>query len=89
MTEWNMLSAFTALCYNTILLAVASLNRLLAPHLKIYRSTDRSDRWQGSASISAASYKDIGDGFVNMTQLSFGTVLLPTWIKIWYSDPST
>ena len=44
MTEWGRLCAFTALSDDTVLLAVSGLDRLLAPHLKIYRSTDRGDR---------------------------------------------
>ena len=77
MTEWGRICAFTALSDDTLLLAVSGLDRLLAPHLKVYRSTDGGESWQGPASISAAPYTDIGGGFVSMTQLASGTVLLP------------
>ena len=77
MTEWRRLLAFTALSDDTLLLAVSGLDRLLAPHLKVYGSTDGGDTWEGPASISAAPYKDIGGGFVSMTQLASGAVLLP------------
>ena len=77
MTEWGRLLAFTTLSDDTLLLAVSGLDRLLAPHINVYRSTDRGDTWHGPARISAAPYRDIGGGFVSMTQLTSGTVLLP------------
>ena len=81
MTEWGRLLAFTTLSDDTLLLAVSGLDRLLAPYLDVYRSTDLGDTWQGPAKISAAPYKDIGGGFVSMTQLTSGTVLLPVSVR--------
>ena len=77
MTEWGRLCAFTALSDDTLLLAVSGLDRLLASHLKVYRSTDRGLTWHEPYSIPAAPYRHIGGGFVSMTQLASGTVLLP------------
>ena len=45
MTEWGRICAFTALSDDTLLLAVSGLDRLLAPHLKVYRSTDGGESW--------------------------------------------
>ena len=77
LTEWGRLCAFTVLSDDTLLLAVSGLDRLLATHLSVYRSADGAATWEGPARIRAAPYEHIGGGFVSMTQLASGIVLLP------------
>ena len=76
-TDWSRMLAFTVLSDDTLLLAVSGLDRLLGRELKIYRSTDRGATWDESARIPASPYQHIGGGFVSMTQIASGAVLLP------------
>ena len=63
---------------DTFLLAVRAFTGGARNRIDVFASTDKGSTWEPAGHISAAPYEQIGEGFLTMTQLADGTVLLPT-----------
>ncbi len=70
--------AFTVLQDDTFLLAVCAFTGGARNRIDVFASTDKGSTWEPAGHIAAAPYDEIGEGFLSMTQLADGTVLLPT-----------
>ena len=79
MTEKCDFLGFTVLADDTLLLVAAmdDDDPLWRKLVKLYRSKDFGKTWYQTCQIPSDPYEHIGEGFLSMTQLDDGTVLLP------------
>ncbi len=79
MTESCDFLGFTVLADDTLVL-VAALSRddpSWRKRVRVYRSTDLGETWRHTCDLYPKPFECIGEGFLSMTRLSDGTVLLP------------
>ncbi|NQT16690.1 MAG: exo-alpha-sialidase, partial [Planctomycetes bacterium] len=79
MTEKCHFLAFTVLGDDALVVVVAA-----EPHdpswrklVHVYRSIDLGKTWHETCQIKAPPYENVGEGFLSMTRLDDGTLLLP------------
>lgn len=79
MTERANFLGFTVLQDDAMVL-VTGLPRddpLWRKKVRVWRSEDRGKAWQQTCEIPCEPYEHVGEGFLSMTQLADGTILLP------------
>ncbi len=79
MTEDCHFLAFTVLADDALLLVTAVNNEDPAWRklVRIWRSEDAGETWQQTCEIPCNPFENVGEGFLSLTQLSDGTIVLP------------
>lgn len=79
MTEDCHFIAFTVLDDDALLLVTAVNNEdpLWRKLVRVWRSEDAGKTWQQTCEITSEPFENVGEGFLSLTQLSDGTILLP------------